>query len=221
MRIRFIVAILFAGFTFWEHSAEAGPITIIGNAKACFGVGCTPSDAASILLSGVTVSYSSSTTLDFAGVANPDLAITPADVTGNFGAISVSSSTGTFALISSPFTLALSFANPLMSDVIFQGNVDGILTTVGTFVIDLNGGVPGIDATASGLAFVDPRGNQSGTMNVTAFGISMPGVSRRDITGLIETQAVPTPVPEPTTLLLLAGGIASFGARRYRERGSC
>jgi hypothetical protein len=206
-------------FALAPNGASAQEVQIYGNAKACFGLGCTPSEIAVANFGGLTgawVSYTSSL-LDFSGLSlHGPLAIN--SVTGNFGTIS---STNLFRTVdvNSAFTLLLSFYNPLTPAVVFNDiALTGNLTSnpiSGALVFNFDG----TNGVSPWVPFVDVLSNpdQTGEMRVTAYTTNVSGVGQNEITGLVELRNV-TATPEPASMLLMASGLAGLAAIRRRRK---
>ena len=207
-------------FALASNRASAQEVQIYGNAKACFGLGCTPTEIALANFGGLTgtwVSYTSSL-LDFSGLSlDGQLAIN--SVTGNFGTIRSTTLLGTTD-VNSAFTLLLSFYNPLTPAVVFRDvALTGHLTstpTSGALVFNFDG----TNGVSPWVPFVDVLSNphQSGDMRVTAYATNVPADGKNELTGLVELRGV-TVTPEPASMLLMASGLAGLaGIRRRRKQ---
>src|SRR5262245_23127335 len=204
-------------FALAPNRASAQEVPIYGNAKACFGLGCTPTEFALANFGGVTgtwVAYTSSL-LDFAGLSS-DGSLAVNSVSGSFGTIRSTTLLGTVD-VNSAFTLLLSFYNPLTPNVVF-----GDVALTGNLTANPTSGelVFNFDGTNPWVPFVDARSNphQSGEMRVTAHTTDVPADGKKEITGLVELRGV-TASPEPASMLLMASGLAGLaGIRRRRKQ---
>jgi hypothetical protein len=207
-------------FALAPNGASAQEVEIYGNAKACFGLGCTPTENALAVFGGVTgtwVTYNSSL-LDFAGLSlDGPLAIN--SVTGNFGTIRTSTLLGSVN-VNSAFTLLLSFYNPLAPDILFRnvaltGNLSANPTS-GALVLNFDGA----NGVSPWVPFVDVLSSphQTGEMRVTAYTMDVPANGKNELTGLVELRNV-TATPEPASMLLMASGLAGLaGIKRRRKQ---
>src|SRR5688572_21933107 len=113
-RITRVMLTVFA-LTMAPAVARGNPIQIVGNALGCFGLACTPAEAAATVIGGVPITFVSSP-LDFSGLTDPidgGLAINTqgTSTTGNFGIISIGTATPATS-VATPFTLLLQFTSP-------------------------------------------------------------------------------------------------------------
>jgi hypothetical protein len=66
-----VSVILMLGVMFVPVRSDAGPLSITGDAEACFGIACTPRDTSSM---GSLISYTSSVAADFSGYTDAEMA---------------------------------------------------------------------------------------------------------------------------------------------------
>jgi hypothetical protein len=206
-------------FALAPNRASAQDVQIYGNAKACFGLGCTPTEFAVANFGGFTgtwVAYTSSL-LDFSGLSSGG-SLDINSVTGNFGTIKSTTLFGTTD-VNSAFTLLLSFYNPLTPDVVFRDvALTGTLTghpTNGALVFNFDGP----NGVSPWVPFVDALSNphQTGEMRVIANSMDVPVDGKNELTGLVELRGV-TATPEPASMLLMASGLAGLAAIRRRRK---
>jgi hypothetical protein len=213
------LAIGAALFALAANDATAQDVPIYGNAKACFGVGCTPAENALAVYGGFTgtwVAYTSSW-LDFGGLSQ-DGSLAVGGATGNFGTISTATLFGSDN-VNSAFTLLLSFYNPLTPDILFRevaltGNVTSNPNT-GALVVNFGGE----NGASPWIPFVDAWSNpdQVGEMRVTPYTTGIPVDGTNPLTGVIELRNV-TATPEPASMLLVASGLAGLAELRRRRK---
>jgi hypothetical protein len=174
-------------------ASHASPILITGDVEACFGLGCTPDDTASL---GSLITYVSSPLIDFSGTTDPDdggLAVNFG--TGDFGTIFVGSASPS-SLINTPFTLLLTFLSPTVSDAQFSAQITGKVSTTQS-----NGILVKFEPSQIILPYIMDNG--SGILSVSVFDTAVPSTGMGKISGYIQATAV----PEASTSLLLATGL--------------
>jgi hypothetical protein len=206
-------------FALAPNDASAQNVRIYGNAKACFGLGCTPTENALAVYGGFTgtwVTYNSSW-VDFGGLSQ-DGSLPVNGVTGDFGTIRTATLFGSDN-VNSAFTLLLSFYSPLTPDILFRevaltGNLSANPTT-GALMVNFDGG----NAVSPWVPFVDVLSNpdQVGEMRVAAYTTAIPVDGKNELTGRIELRNV-TASPEPASMLLMASGLAGVAAIKRRRK---
>jgi hypothetical protein len=185
--------------------SDAGPIVISGDASACFGVACTPTDSASYL--GGLIEYESNSVLDFLGVTDPvngTLAINLG--TGNFGRLEVDTAFP-YTFVNTPFSLLLDFYSPTAPDASFSATILGVIS------LNSVGGVAlWFDPSMVTLPY--SYGSEQGMLDVYAFSTAVPSGGAGQLNGLM----VAKPVPEPATAMLFGlGALGLFAARKRRS----
>jgi hypothetical protein len=199
--------------------ATAQNIFVQGNAQGCFGLGCVPSESDAITLSGVLLSYSSQTPVDFTGTTQDGL-LAISSLVGNFGVLSVGTASVTTS-INSVFNLLVTFSsptadNPISFDVLIQGKVRN--TAQGGVVVDFDPvtTVAGqVNNTSGWVPFYDVNTDQYGNIRLTAYGTSIPSGGSASLIGLVEAT---TTTPEPASIVMMSTGLFGlFGAARRRR----
>lgn len=195
-------------------SAVPLQITVIGNAQGCFGLGCSPAEAAATVMNGVPLAYTSSVPVDFSGTTNGGSLAVDDGTTGNFGSISLGRSPSSVAM-NVPFMLQLSFVTPTGPALgLFQGLISGVVSP------DPSGGVQlAFSPTSQSISFTHGLpGDLSGMLTALLDNISLAPGGTAPLTGLITAGTPGVSVPEPDTLGLMGIGLAAILGLAWRRR---
>jgi len=202
-------------FTLIAAAIAAAPVTaqeirFQGEARGCFGIGCTP-------VSSAGVDFLNYTGQTFDGMTrNGRLSLT-------FGFFTWDAFKG-IDLVDSPFTLFLAFTNPtgIRPDPVFSGGAEGLIIRGRLFgrTIGLSTTQLVFEPNVRTFTFTGGQPNQSGefTLALNDTYISANGRSyiEADIYDAHTTPATVT--PEPMTVILLGSGLAGVAAARRRRK---
>ena len=230
VRTRMIAALCAAASVAAAGAAGAQEVRFTGTTAGCFGAGCTPGGGPTTAGGGVLSYFGSAfdetTVFGFLAIGgNP---VAGAGNFNNFGAFDLNSALAGNGMTfnGEVFNLAITFTAP-------TGIVGGQTTTftsilTGTVQVnDANGGVS-IDFTDNGARLFTVNGVGPGnvpTQGVFSLQIAdvnvNPTATPADITGNIQTVSGTFPqatVPEPSTYVLMATGLAGVAMAGFRRR---
>ena len=167
-------------------------VTFLGNARACFGLGCSPREVASLDVNGVILSYNSAFDFDYTVTTQHGVGVVSGP-SSSFGLLSVSTS-ATPVDVSTPFTLEVSEFSPSFAPQRFTGTITGTVggPLAGGVVVDFDpaSGPEFTGHTIDRVPFTYSYTNVSGLMSITAMGpMIVSGEINHPITGLIQTRA--------------------------------
>ncbi len=210
--------------TLAQRTASADQVFIAGSTLACFGAGCTP--VASSTFMGLTFSSSTFAITTISGFSPLQGNANPGSNFNNLGSLTMSTTPGN--VVGQPFTLQITFTAPQGFTGANQFTVAGTISSIG-----MNGGVIfEWDPFAQSFSFndlncePDPTGGIPGQQTTCGTGsfrfaigdvVIEPG---QTVAMTASINAEQQPIPEPTTMLLLATGLAGVAgiARRRIQR---
>jgi hypothetical protein len=171
--------------TIGTASSDIVDVAVVGNARACFGDGCTPGESATATVGGLQLLYGSSPTTDFSGLTlNGMMSIAQYTGigTGDFGQIVILGSSST--PISTSFTLELALLFPAETTVTLTGTISGsaVTPTTGSFVLDFGGKKTPEAGVVTKVPFSLPA--TEGTLTLTVLPASAPLNVTFQITGI-------------------------------------
>lgn len=195
--------------------AAQSQVVVSGNARGCFGAGCTPLDNDRLKVEGVWLKYVSAPKFDFQGItAGGFLAINNAGGSGNFGILS-GGPTPRGTVINTPFTLSLGFLTPWAPNSLFTAVITGhiVSTVTGSLIAMFN-------PASISSPFYDPYNRLSGDLTVTALDTPIPAIGSAPITGYVQvSNVVPATVtPEPVTIVMVGSGLLGLAVARRRRK---
>ena len=210
--------------TFAQPTANADEVFVAGSTLGCFGAGCTPQASSTLL--GLTFSNSTFASTTSSGFRSLDGNANPGSNFNNLGSFTLSTTPGN--LVGQPFTLQITLTAPQGLTGSNQITVAGTISSIGMngglifewnpFSIpfsfndsncepDPTGGIPGQQTTCG-----------TGSFNFVINDVVIEPGQTVALTGSIQ-RAEQQPIPEPTTMLLLATGVAGLaGITRSRIR---
>lgn len=167
-------------------SSAVVDVAVVGNARACFGDGCTPGESATATIGGLQLMYGSSPTTDFTGLTlngMVSIAQYTGIGTGNFGQIVTLGSSPT--PISTSFTLELALLFPAETTLTVTGTISGSAATpsTGGFVLDFGGKKTPSAGVVTKVPFSLPA--TQGTVTLTVLPATAPLNVTFQITGIV------------------------------------